>query len=84
MEIFQGEVVSNSDNRSFVASFFSQRIPHKKSEIKETYDGLKEGKKSWTRFDDEERAESAISVINCSLLAKQEDENLPVKCYLPD
>ena len=84
MEISRGEVVSNNDNRSFVASFFSQRIPHKKSEIKETYDGWKEGKKSWTRFDDEDRDESAISVIKCSLLPKQEDENLPMKCYLPD
>ena len=87
MEISRGEVVSNTDNRSFVASFFIQRIPNKKtSGIKEIYDGLREGKKSWTRFEDEERDESAISIINCSLLAKQEleYENLPVKCYLPD
>ena len=84
MEISSDEVVSNIDNRSFVASLFSQRIPHNKSEIKETYDGWKEGKMTWTCFDDNERDESAISVIKCSLLAKQEDENLPVKCHLPD
>ena len=85
MEISRGETVSNTDNRLFVASFFSQRIPHKKSEVKEIYDGLKEGKKSWKRFDDEERDESAISMINCTLLAKQEleYESLPVKYYLP-
>lgn len=58
-----------------------KRISHKKSEIKETYDGLKEGKRSWTRFDVEEREESAISMIRCSLSAKQEleHENLPVQ-----
>ena len=84
MEISQGEVVSNTV-RLFPRSSSREFHAHKKSEIKETYDGVKEDKKSWTRFDDEKRDESAISMISCSLSAKLEleHENVPVQCCLP-
>lgn len=64
--------LSSASRRSFAASFFNQRNPQKKTKIKDTYDGLIEGRTSRTLYF-EERLESITAASLSPMLARRRE-----------